>query len=375
MKNIKYYTLFIMVVFSSCHIRQNYTPENYDFYKTFEHELSKSTEGQLPENIILLIGDGMGLAQIELSSLAVNGLEEKLTIEKMPYTGLMKTHSLGGKSEYTTEGQTTDSAAAITAMATGKKTLKGRLAVDKDGNSLESIADIASDFGWITGVVATKSITDATPAGFYAKAESRDSHYKIAEQLLNSPIDIAFGGGAKYFADKQALIESRGINLVKTKQELANANSLPVLGLFADENLNETAPEPIVYEMADKAIDLADATGKPFFLMIEGSKIDTHAHRARTHRTILSTLHFDMAVKSALEYAYTNKDTLVIVLADHETGGLIIHNYNGEISHQWTSFSHTNMYVSVFSYGPGAESFTGLFDNTEVFTKLKSVIK
>lgn len=331
---------------------------------------------QKPENIILLIGDGMGVGHVQLASLAANGDENQLYMEQMPHFALMQTWSLGGQSEYTSGGNTTDSAAAGTAMTTGVKTFNGRLCIDRNGESLETIAEKAEAKGYQTGVIATKSITDATPAAFYSHQQSRNSHSQIAVQLVNSGIDLALGGGMKYFSSLKDEISKRSISLVEDEVSLMAADTLPLFGLFASDKLVETDSEPLLDEMTKKAIELFEAEGKPFFLMSEGSQIDSYSHSNNQSEVIRRTLNFDLAVKEALKYASTNQDTLVVVLADHETGGLIVHDYKADqsIEIEWNSGGHTTQRVGVYSYGPGAQYFNGIIDNTDVSKILSSLL-
>lgn len=328
----------------------------------------KEFEGR-PKNIILLIGDGAGLNQITLSRMAISGVNSRLYIDQLPYSGISLTHSA--------DNIITDSAAAATAWATGTKTKNKFISVTPNEKALTSLTEALFEKGFLSGVVATSSITHATPAAFYAHVNNRYKEKKIASQLQNSNINIAFGGGLNFF-DLSAT--NNQIKYIYDLDELKNINtsSKRIIGLFDNDGIRRSPDRPSQQLMTKKALDIlakrtAECSG--FFLMTEGSQIDWASHDNDASRMITEFRDFDLSIKYAVEFINTRDDTLLIVTADHETGGLQILKEDNDLVHiQWGTGSHTGIPVGVFSYGPGAELFTGTMDNTEIHTKILEII-
>ena len=328
----------------------------------------KEFEGR-PKNIILLIGDGTGLNQITLSRMAISGVNSRLYIDQLPYSGISLTHSA--------DNIITDSAAAATAWATGTKTKNKFISVTPNEKVLTSLTEAIFKKGYLSGIVATSSITHATPAAFYAHVNNRYKEKKIASQLQNSNINIAFGGGLNFF-DLSATNDQ--IKYIYDLDELKNINtsSKRIIGLFDNDGIRRSPDKPSQQLMTTKALDIlakrtVECSG--FFLMTEGSQIDWASHDNDASRMITEFRDFDLSIKSAVEFINTRDDTLLIVTADHETGGLQILKEDNDLVHiQWGTGSHTGIPVGVFSYGPGAELFTGTMDNTEIHTKILEII-
>ena len=328
----------------------------------------KEFEGR-PKNIILLIGDGTGLNQITLSRMAISGVNSRLYIDQLPYSGISLTHSA--------DNIVTDSAAAATAWATGTKTKNKFISVTPNEKVLTSLTEAIFKKGYLSGIVATSSITHATPAAFYAHVNNRYKEKKIASQLQNSNINIAFGGGLNFF-DLSATNDQ--IKYIYDLDELKNINtsSKRIIGLFDNDGIRRSPDRPSQQLMTKKALDIlakrtAECSG--FFLMTEGSQIDWASHDNDASRMITEFRDFDLSIKYAVEFINTRDDTLLIVTADHETGGLQILKEDNDLVHiQWGTGSHTGIPVGVFSYGPGAELFTGTMDNTEIHTKILEII-
>ena len=328
----------------------------------------KEFEGR-PKNIILLIGDGTGLNQITLSRMAISGVNSRLYIDQLPYSGISLTHSA--------DNIITDSAAAATAWATGTKTKNKFISVTPNEKLLTSLTEALFEKGFLSGIVATSSITHATPAAFYAHVNNRYKEKKIASQLQNSNINIAFGGGLNFF-DLSATNDQ--IKYIYDLDELKNINtsSKRIIGLFDNDGIRRSPDRPSQQLMTKKALDIlakrtAECSG--FFLMTEGSQIDWASHDNDASRMIAEFRDFDLSIKYAVEFINTRDDTLLIVTADHETGGLQILKEDNDLVHiQWGTGSHTGVPVGVFSYGPGAELFTGTMDNTEIHTKILEII-
>ena len=328
----------------------------------------KEFEGR-PKNIILLIGDGTGLNQITLSRMAISGVNSRLYIDQLPYSGISLTHSA--------DNIITDSAAAATAWATGTKTKNKFISVTPNEKALTSLTEALFEKGFLSGVVATSSITHATPAAFYAHVNNRYKEKKIASQLQNSNINIALGGGLNFF-DLSATNDQ--IKYIYDLNELKNINtsSKRIIGLFDNDGIRRSPERPSQQLMTKRALDIlakrtAECSG--FFLMTEGSQIDWASHDNDASRMITEFRDFDLSIKYAVEFINTRDDTLLIVTADHETGGLQILKEDNDLVHiQWGTGSHTGTPVGVFSYGPGAELFTGTMDNTEIHTKILEII-
>lgn len=326
------------------------------------------------KNVIFFIGDGMGITHITATRIYLEGIDHRFTIENMPVTGLVTTHSV--------DKLITDSAAGATALATGFKTQNGVIGLSPDSLILYSILEAARDKGLATGLIATSSITHATPAGFAAHVMSRQQEDVIASQLLDAQIPLIMGGGKSFFIPQQDSLSrrkdeknliteavSRGYQFVENKDQLPSDLKLPLLGLFAAEALSHQSTEPSLKEMTEKAIDLLSENKKGFFLMVEGSQIDWAAHENDFPYLIKEMTEFDEAVAAALAFAEKDKHTLIVVTADHETGGLLITGGTKEgkdIKLKWGTTGHTGTPVPLFATGAQAHLFTGLKDNTQL---------
>ncbi len=277
------------------------------------------------KNVIYFIGDGMGLNHLILSSYLES---RELNIMKAPNLAMTMTFSANSN--------VTDSAAAGTALAAGYKTNNGMIGMLPDGTVISNIAEIAAEKGIKTGIVVTCRVTHATPAAFYGHVTSRKDENTLAEQLVNSPLTVAFGGGWRHFVptggkrkdgkDLIAVAKENGFDYITTKTEMLNYDGDRVLGLFAYSHLKavseRSGEEPMLPEMVSKALDILSKDGEPFFLMVEGSQIDWEAHGNDVYGVWKEVVEFDNAVKVALDFAEKHPDTLIVITADHETGGL-----------------------------------------------------
>lgn len=280
-------------------------------------------------NVILMIGDGMGAFQRQA---ATQFAGQSLEMDQMPVSGVVTTSPANWF--------VTDSAAAATAMATGRKTSIGSVSVAVDGTRLETVLERAKKNGLLAGLAVTSSVTHATPAAFAAHQNWRDSEPAIAVQLLENRVDVLFGGGRGFFVPKAAKgslrnderdllkeFASLGYAFAEDSDSLKGVTTLPALGLFAEEGLNPDLDragtrQPSLSETTDKALSLLSASGKGFFLMVEGSQIDWACHANDPAWEVTEALAFDRAVSVARRFAAQNPGTLVIVVADHETGGM-----------------------------------------------------
>jgi len=329
------------------------------------------------ENVILLIGDGMGLSQVSASFFFQ---EDPSNFERFPYTGIIKTSSSRQK--------ITDSAAGATAFSTGEKTYNGAIGVNDQGAPLTNIIEILSRKNYKTGLVATSSITHATPAAFYAKAELRKQEELIASQLVTSDVDFFAGGGAKFFtqrSDGDNLLEAltnNGFEVDTSKLDLGKSLSpdRKYGYLLAPKGMPKMTEGRSTFlpDATQQAIDYLSQQTESFFLMVEGSQIDWGGHANDAIYLVAEVLDFDRTVGVALDFAAKNTNTLVIVTADHETGGFTLSSKAGDYDAIQPTFStggHSATLIPVFAYGPGAEKFTGIYENTSIFHKIMALIE
>jgi alkaline phosphatase len=327
-----------------------------------------------PKNIILMIGDGMGVSQVT-AGLYANG--KRLNLERFPYTGLMKTHS--------SSHLITDSAAGATAFSCGCKTYNGAVGVDKNRKPCVSILEQAEKKGLATGLVATSSITHATPAAFVAHVTERAYMEDIAADFLNVELDFFVGGGMKYFnqrtrdkRDLYAELKAKGYqmsNFEETKLADAQPDPAKPFGWFSAVSEPDSAKAgrdylPLAAKMAAQFLKARSEKG--FFLMVEGSQIDWACHDKDGSRAVSEMLDFDAAVGEMLRFAEADGNTLVIVTADHETGGMALEQGEGYevLELDFTTGYHTASMVPVFTFGPGAALFSGIMDNTDIYWKM-----
>ncbi|WP_371925834.1 alkaline phosphatase [Halobacillus sp. A5] len=255
-----------------------------------------------------------------------------------PYLkGMMKT--------YSEDTEVTDSAAAGTAMATGHKTNNGMIGVTPDGEKVDSILHASENAGKSSGLVATSTITHATPAVFASHVEDRDNEAGIAPQLLENDVDVLLGGGKEMFLPESeggeqeenllTQAEESGYSFVENQEELSNVeNDEKILGLFADGPLSPEmergeTEEPSLSEMTSTAIQSLSQDEEGFFLMVEGSQIDWAGHAHDAAWAMNDTAAFEEAAAEALDYAKQDEETLVVIAGDHETGGMTVGS-NGE---------------------------------------------
>jgi alkaline phosphatase len=328
------------------------------------------------KNIILLIGDGMGLAQ---TSSIFYFQEDTPSFTRFQHIGLHQNTPAGA--------QITDSAAGATAFSAGVKSYNGAIGVDKDTVPKTTILEMAAKANWSTGVIATSTITHATPASFFAHVKSRNLHEDIALDLLHSPVNFFAGGGIEFFAhreDGQNLIpqlESKGftidtstlnlntpLDLNKRYGYLLASDGMPKM----QEGRGDFLPQA-----TQMAIDHLSQDKDGFFLMVEGSQIDWGGHANDSDYIIEETKDFDKAVKVALDFAEKDGNTLVVVTADHETGGYSLSaaevRKQRDYRHIKPTFStggHSASLIPVYAYGPGAANFQGIYQNNDLFKKM-----
>ncbi len=342
-----------------------------DSAETEQH--THTHEVQKPKNVILLIGDGMGLTQVTTRFYFGEG---KPNFQRFPYVGLIKTSASSHK--------ITDSAAGATAFSAGKKTYNGAIGVDADTASVPTIIELVAD-NLSTGLVATSSITHATPASFFAHVASRSQNEDIAAQLPVSSVDFFAGGGLQFFSSRKD-----GLNYYDTLTQHGFAMDSTGLERPATLALDQKygfllAPDGMpkmqdgrgdfLPQATQMAIDHLSQNENGFFLMAEGSQIDWGGHDNDAEYIIEEVKDFDKTLGIALDFAEKDGNTLVVVTADHETGGFALskgESYN-ELKGTFTTGSHTADLIPVFAFGPGAEAFSGIYENTEIFDKMLEV--
>jgi alkaline phosphatase len=322
-----------------------------------------------PKNVVLMIGDGMSLATMYTAWTANRG---RLNIENCQYVGLCKT--------YSANRLVTNSAAAATAFATGSKTNNGSVGVDAGGKPLTSLLEIAARHGLSTGLIATCNILDATPAAFVAKTGDRHQWDEIALQYVAHDVDLVCGGGWKDFSkgrdgrDLTKELAAKGYQLPRSVGELEKVGKGKVFALIADDNLPQAKERgDALPRAALKAVELLSGNDRGFFLMVEGSMIDDGGHDNRLDRLMEEVHDFDRTVGKVLDWAAGNGETLVVVTSDHETGGWTLLGgdiASGSVSGSFSTGEHSGVMVPVYSFGPRAETFTGIFENTDLFFKM-----
>ena len=350
---------------------------------------SVNVESREIKNVIFMIGDGMGLNQVQLTQWYHVGAYDKMNMQKMPVIGLVST--------YSASSGVTDSAAAGTALATGFKTNNSTVGLDPSGKKLKNLLEAAREVGKSTGLVVTSEITDATPAAFSAHQKSRKDYELIAEDISKCNAEVILGGGYQYFlpkskggarTDNKNLLkemENNQYTVVKNISQMNSVKSGKLVGLFKSGTLStpypedKTGVEPTLAQMTSKAIELLSSNTNGFVLMVEGSKIDKVAHSNAAGAMRNETILFDNAVKVALDFAAKDGNTLVIVTADHETGGLAMPDNalptkGKKSTAKWTTTNHSASHVPIYAYGPGAIEFTGMLDNTDIPKKVAKML-
>ena len=338
------------------------------------------------KNVILMIGDGMGLSQ--MSSIYYFNDGERPNFSRFKTIGLINTSSAKEK--------ITDSAAGATAFATGRKSYNGAVSVDTNGRDLPNFIEVIQKKEISSGLVATSSITHATPACFYAHAKSRSQAEDIALQLPQSGVDFFAAGGLKFFnkrSDKinllRELVKKGYVVDTVALDPKANLQRTKSYGyLLAQDGMKSklNGRGDFLTDATELACDYLNKTDKGFFLMVEGSQIDWEGHSCNGDGIIEEVKDFDKAIGAALDFAKQDGETLVIVTADHETGGFALapkakdgqwqYNdidptfYKGADEANMKYAAHTTTLIPVFAYGPKSNYFAGIYQNNEIYHKI-----
>lgn len=329
-----------------------------------------------PTRVILFIGDGVGTAYWSAARFA----QDRLAIEEFPVVGLVDTRSSSHK--------VTDSAAGATVYSAGLRTYNNAIGVGPDSVPVQTVLERAAEKGMATGLVATSTITHATPGSFGAHVPHRRMESEIARQLARQPLTVALGGGLKFFdgsapdADDLLPALRERFTFVTSGAELRALQLDTVrtlFGLFAAEGMPAAheGRTPALAEMVGTALQLLDREPNGFFAMFEASQPDWRGHDNRPLDEVTAEmLDYDKAIRVALEYQARHPETLIVITADHETGGLsLVQDRSGGLEARYTTTGHTGSMIPLFAKGPGAERFAGVKDNYRIGQLLREVVE
>ncbi len=362
--------------------RLDKTTHNFAGFKNDKLQLTQNVATYTPsyrndgadlpvKNVILLIGDGMGLGQIT----AADRVNKGLSMLNMRYMGLITTSAL--------DAFTTDSAASGSALSCGHLVSNRHICMSDDGKAYPLITDFFVDQGKACGVVTLGNVADATPAVFYGHNVERDNSDALTRDLLDGKLTLLAGSGMDVFTHRQD-----GVNLIdqlKKKEyrfvtSIKDINAKAGKEICVDEEMGKAAEVgniDLLARVTHNSIEkLNQSSSKGFFLMVEGAKIDYAGHSRCLPGSIMETLSFDMAVAEALKFADKNGETLVIVTADHETGGLTLidgDNKTGRVTAYYVTNDHTPIMIPVLAYGPQAQKFIGKYYHYEMPGKIKGL--
>jgi alkaline phosphatase len=354
--------------------RKKLTYTNPKAYPIYEPAFKVDGLNKKVKNVILLIGDGMGLAQIHAGQIANHG---NLTVSRINNIGFSQTGAA--------DSDNTDSAAGGSAMATGEKTNNRFIGVTPDLKKTTNLVDTLAHYGVKSGIISVGDITDATPAAFYAHQSERTMSSEIAEDLLKSKVSILLGSNRNAFLknkDTQLIskLEKEGFQLNSSVAEFSRKDSGKQLVLVED-----SVTRSVLKGRGDflktsllHTIEMLSKNPKGFFIMAEAAQIDYGGHANDLPYVVTEMHDFDKTIAAALKFADEDGETLVVITADHETGGLTLLDASaahGEITGSFSTNDHTNIMVPVFAYGPQSGRFKGVYQNTEIFHKILKVLK
>ena len=336
------------------------------------YHVSTPVSSEAPKNIILMIGDGMGMGQITAARVRFGELN------------MQRLHGGGIVTDFPTGSLVTDSAASGTALATGHKTVNGAISMSPSGDMFKTVLEHAEENGMSTGLVVSCSVTHATPAVFAAHVDDRGKDLEIAGQIAASGVDVLFGGGRAFFIPNTetggARVDGRNLlDLMRDRMAVAltaqEFRELPDEGpmacLYADQH---PAPaswrNPALPDLTEKALSVLSEDEDGFFMMVEGSQIDWACHENDEDWLLDELEDFDKTVGVVMDFAERDGETLVVVTADHETGAYAVLGGSlkrGEIeSYIFGSEHHSANLIPILTYGPGSERLGGFLDNTDI---------
>lgn len=349
---------------------KNFYTSRGKFHEIYQPTYKNDGSKKMPKNVIVLISDGgAGQGQMWAAATANGG---KLNLMQMKNIGLLKTNP--------TNDYTTDSAGAGTALATGQKTRNRRIGTDSLGNKIQNITEALAAKGVQTGIISNDGITGATPSAYYAHQPERDMGQEIAEDLLTSPADLVIAAPVEAFAANDSLLTKQ-----LREKNIAVCNQLPqlsqvplnqrVICLQGDDYGKNFR---VIEESFNTVITRLSAGKKGFFTMIEGAKVDKGGHANDLYTVVDEYLSFDRLVGKALEYADQNGETLILVLSDHETGGLTLLDGDyktGTVTGNFFTNDHTGIPTLLYAYGPCSQYFCGFAENSSLFDKILGFYK
>ena len=348
--------------------------QTYTFPTPYQVEkIAPPKGGGKVKNVILMIGDGMSLMHIEAAWTCNRG---HLWLENAQYTGISKTPA--------SNRLITDSGSGGTSLATGYKTRYHAVGVDSTGRPLESLNVLAQKAGKANGIAVTCRLWDATPCDFVAHNLDRNKEQDLILDYLNAPLDYVFGGGAKYFEHRDdgrnifSELEKKGYRVARTLDELWRCKSGKIYAVPYPVDTPVPAERGDLLAKASlKGIDLLNQNKNGFFMMIEGSQLDDYGHFNQLDMLMQETLDFDQTIGAMMKWAAADGQTLVVVTADHQTGGPTVLGgdyHTGTVQVNFSTRDHSGTMVPVYAFGPGSENFTGFMDNTEIFWKIKRLL-
>ncbi|MFC3559345.1 alkaline phosphatase [Pedobacter jamesrossensis] len=353
--------------------QEKLTYTNPKAYPVYKPNYQSDGKEKKVKNVILLIGDGMGLAQIHAGLIANHG---NLNISQIKNIGFSQTGAANSGN--------TDSAAGASAMATGEKTNNRYIGMGTDNKPRTNLVDSIAQFGIKSGIISVGDITDATPAAFYAHQTERTMSNAIAADLLNSKAEVLIGSNQDAFIKNQDTelinkLSKQGFKLNKSFADFDKEVSGKQLVLLPTEDTRSVLKgrTDLLKKSLLKTISLLSKNKNGFFIMAEGAQIDHGGHTNNLPYVITEMHDFDRTIGAALEFADKDGETLVIITADHETGGLTLldaDEKNGTITGAFSTDDHTNIMVPVFAYGPKSEMFKGIYKNNEIFKKIINLL-
>ena len=348
--------------------------QTFTLDKPYAVEKIQAPKGKKVKNVILMIGDGMSLMHIQAAWTVNRG---RLWLENAQAVGLSKTPA--------TNRLITDSGSGGTSLASGYKTSYHAVGVDPTGKPPKSLIDYAKEAGKSAGVAVTCRLWDATPCDFLSHNIDRDKEQELLAEMMNSPVDFVFGGGAKFFnkrddgRDLFKELQKKGYHVSRTFEDLQNnvkSGKVYCVPFDVDTPLPDERGD-LLARASLKGIELLNQNKNGFFMMIEGSQLDDYGHFNQLDMLMKETLDFDQTIGKMMQWAAQDGETLVVVTADHETGGMTVHGGDlatGTVKAHFSTKDHSGTMVPVYAFGPGSEYFTGFMDNTDIFWKIKKLL-
>lgn len=360
---------------SNASAQYNMPTQTFIYDKPYAVEKIQAPKGKKVKNVILMIGDGMSLMHVYTAWTCNRG---KLWLENAQYTGLSKT--------WAANKLVTDSGSGGTSLATGVKTNYHAVGVAPNGTPQTTLVDIAKSLGKDAGLAVTCRLWDATPCDFCGHNIDRDKEEELIGDYPESGVDFVFGGGAQKFQNRKdgrdifKELKQKGYHVSRTLDDFFawNKNSrIFAVPYDVDTPLPDERGD-LLARASMKGIELMNKNKNGFFMMIEGSQLDDYGHFNQLDLLMKETLDFDQTVGRVMKWAAEDGETLVVVTADHETGGLTLVNGDkneGRVECCFSTKDHSGAMVPVYAFGPGSENFTGIFENTDVFFKIKKLLE